>query len=143
MLGFAPRAQFYTEIMSTQRHPLSPHLQIYRLPLTAILSILHRITGALLALGVVALVAWLTAVVSGDAAYQTVHGWFASTLGRIMLIAWSAMLYFHLCNGVRHLFWDAGWGFELRIVDLSAVAALAATVALTALTWWLFLGVGA
>ena len=126
--------------MQTPRRPLSPHLQIYRLPLTAVLSILHRITGTLLALGVIALVAWLAAAASGDAAYQTVHAWFASTPGMLALVAWSAMLYFHLCNGVRHLFWDAGRGFELRTVDVTAVAALIVTAALTALTWWFFLG---
>ncbi len=124
--------------MHAHRRPLSPHLQIYRLPLTAVLSIAHRITGVLLALGNVALVAWLVAVVAGDPVYASVHAWFASVPGRSLLVAWSAMLYFHLCNGVRHLFWDAGQGFELRTVDVTAVAALAATAALTALTWWLF-----
>lgn len=132
--------QFYTKPMQTPRRPLSPHLQIYRLPLTAVLSILHRITGVLLSFGVVALVGWLTAVVSDAAAYQTAYAWFASTPGMLALVAWSAMLYFHLCNGVRHLFWDAGRGFELRTVDVTAVATLAVTAALTALTWWFFLG---
>ncbi len=126
--------------MHTQRRPLSPHLQIYRFPLTVVLSVAHRITGALLSLGAVALVAWLVAVAAGDLLYEPVYVYFASTPGQIMLVVWSAMLYFHLCNGVRHLFWDAGLGFDLRVVDLSAVATLAVTVLLTALTWWLFRG---
>lgn len=122
------------------RRPLSPHLQIYRFPLTVVLSITHRITGALLALGNVALVVWLAAAAAGGGAYQTLHGWFASAPGTVALVAWSAMLYFHLCNGVRHLFWDAGRGFTLRAVDATSFATLAAAAALTAATWWWFLG---
>ncbi len=130
--------------MDAQRRPLSPHLQIYRFPLTVVLSITHRLTGALLALANVALVAWLVAVASDDGVvYETLHEWFASVPGRLLLIAWSAILYFHLCNGIRHLFWDAGYGFDLHTTDLSAVAALLATAVLTALTWWLFLAGGA
>ena len=125
--------------MHVHRRPLSPHLQIYRFPLTVVLSITHRLTGALLALANVALVAWLIAVASDDGSmYETLHGWFASVAGQLLLIAWSAILYFHLCNGIRHLFWDAGYGFDLRTTDLTAVAALLATAVLTALTWWLF-----
>ena len=123
-----------------QRRPLSPHLQVYHFPLTAILSIAHRITGALLALGNVVLVAWVAAVAVDARTYGWMHALFVSLPGRIALVAWSLMLYFHLCNGVRHLFWDAGWGFDTRTVDLTAIAALAGTVTLTALTWWLFWG---
>lgn len=126
--------------MHAHRRPLSPHLQIYRFPLTVVLSITHRLTGALLALANVALVAWLIAVaLDSGAMYETLHGWFTSVPGRLLLVAWSAILYFHLCNGVRHLFWDAGYGFDLRTTDLTAVAVLLATAALTALTWWLIL----
>lgn len=126
--------------MHAHRRPLSPHLQIYRFPLTVVLSITHRLTGALLALANVALVLWLIAVALDDASmYETLHGWFASVPGRLLLVAWSAILYFHLCNGVRHLFWDAGYGFDLRTTDLTAVAVLLVTATLTALTWWLIL----
>ena len=124
--------------MQVSRRPLSPHLQIYRLPLTAVLSIVHRITGFFLSIGVAALVAWLAAVAMGGTTYEAVHACFASLPGQGLLVAWSAMLYFHLCNGLRHLFWDAGHGFELRIVDITALLALIATVALTILTWQLF-----
>ena len=127
--------------MHTQRRPLSPHLQVYHFPLTVILSIMHRITGVLLVFGNAALVVWLVAVAGGVSTYDPMSAWFASVAGRLVLIAWSGMLYFHLCNGVRHLFWDAGQGFELRTVDATAVAVLAATAVLTTLTWWLFLEV--
>ncbi len=126
--------------MHAPHRPLSPHLQVYRFPLTVILSIAHRMTGALLALGQVALIAWLVAVAAGRPVYESAHAWFASVPGQVLLITWSLMLYFHLCNGIRHLFWDAGHGFELRTVDITAVITLIAAAALTALTWWLFLG---
>ena len=124
--------------MHVQRRPLSPHLQIYRLPLTAVLSIMHRITGVLLALGTVVLVGWVVAIAAGGPWYMLAYHWFSSFTGQLLLIAWSGALYFHLCNGIRHLFWDTGMGFELRAVDISALLALAATTALTGLTWWLF-----
>lgn len=122
-----------------RRRPLSPHLQIYRLPLTALLSISHRITGVLLSLGNIVLVAWLVAVALGGPAYDLLHGWFTSVAGIGALIAWSAALYFHLCTGIRHLFWDAGYGFEANTVDISSMAALAATAVLTVVTWWILL----
>ena len=124
--------------MHAPRRPLSPHLQVYRLPPTALLSITHRITGFLLALGIIALIAWLAAIAAGKPIYKEVHEFFVSLPGRTLLVTWSAMLYFHLCAGVRHLLWDAGRGFELRAVDIGAVLALIATVVLTVLTWQTF-----
>ena len=122
-----------------QHRPLSPHLQIYRLPLVALLSIGHRITGVFLSLGYVALAAWLVAVASGGPVYELLYGWFASTPGTIAMVGWSAALYFHLCNGIRHLFWDAGYGFELQTADASGIATLIVTAALTGGTWWILL----
>lgn len=119
--------------------PLSPHLQIYRLPLTALLSISHRAAGVLLSLGNVILVAWLVAIALGGSGYDMLHGWFISAAGIGALIAWSTALYFHLCNGIRHLFWDAGYGFEAKTVDASAMAALVVTAVLTGATWWILL----
>ena len=119
--------------MSNER-PLSPHLQVYRLPLTAVLSILHRMTGVVLSLGTVLVVAMCVMLAVRPAAYDTVVNFFSGWLGCALLVAWTASLYLHLCNGVRHLVWDAGLGFELRTVDASACVAIGATVALTALT---------
>ena len=121
-------------MMKTDR-PLSPHLQIYRLPLTAVLSILHRMTGALLGLGLVVMVVWLAALASDAATYQKLHDLFAAWTGRVLLVAWSAALYFHLCNGVRHLIWDLGLGFDSTFVDRSALGAILITILLTAATW--------
>ena len=114
-------------------------MQIYRLPLVALLSIAHRISGTLLSLGYVLLIAWLVSVAGDGSTYELLRGWLASTPGMIALVGLSAALYFHLCNGIRHLFWDAGYGFELQTADISGIGALIATAALTGGTWWAFL----
>lgn len=121
--------------MDSSNRPLSPHLQVYRPQLTSVLSITHRATGLLLALGTVMLVYWLLAAAAGPGAYATAYHLFGTWFGQLILILWSFALYFHLCNGIRHLFWDAGKGFELDAVYASGRAVLAATVTLTAATW--------
>ena len=117
------------------KRPLSPHLQVYRPQLTSVLSILHRITGLALASGTLLLVWWLVAAAVGPEAYATASGFIGSWLGLFMLLGWSAALFYHLANGIRHLVWDAGFGFELETVYRSGWAVVIATVALTALAW--------
>ena len=117
------------------RRPLSPHLQVYRPQITSVLSILHRGTGIALSVGTLVLVWWLVAAASGDAAYMVVSGFLHSPLGLLLLLGWSAALWYHLFAGLRHLSWDAGWGFELPQVHRSGRAAVILTVVLTALTW--------
>lgn len=119
--------------------PLSPHLQVYRLPLTAVLSITHRLTGLVNVLGAVLLVFTLFAVAAGPEAYAAAHAVIDSWFGRIVLFGFTLALYFHLCNGVRHLFWDMGYGFELETVDKTAVSALICALVLTLVTWTLAL----
>ena len=112
--------------------PISPHLQVYKPQLTSVLSILHRITGVALAVGTILLVYWLIAAAAGPEAYATAQALIGSWLGRILLFGWTFALYFHLTNGIRHLFWDAGFGFELKTVYASGwtVVALAAVLTL-------------
>ena len=95
--------------------PISPHLQIYRFQLTSVLSILHRITGIALSVGTILLVYWLVAAASGPGAFATAAGLIGSWFGRLLLLGWTFALFFHLCNGIRHLFWDAG--HRLRAED--------------------------
>ena len=111
--------------------PISPHLQVYRPQLTSVLSILHRITGVALAIGTILLVYWLIAAASGPEAFASAEALIGSWLGRILLFGWTIALYFHLSNGIRHLFWDAGFGFELKTVYASGWTAVALAVALT------------
>lgn len=121
--------------MATKTRPLSPHLQVYRLPMAAILSITHRTTGVVLTVGSALLVYWLAAIAAGPEAYAEARALFGSWYGLLGLFLFTFALYFHLCNGIRHLVWDAGFGFELKTVDASGIAALIATGVLTIGTW--------
>jgi succinate dehydrogenase / fumarate reductase cytochrome b subunit len=121
--------------LSTHERPLSPHLQVYRPQLTSALSIFHRITGVALAVGTLVLVWWLVAAATGPDYFALVQDWIGSWLGYLLLFGWSAALFYHLANGIRHLVWDAGYGFELESVYRSGWAVLAATAGLTLLAW--------
>ena len=121
--------------MSNRSHPTSPHLQIYRLPLTALLSITHRITGVILAIGCAVLICVLAAAAESAAAYEMIAAHFATWYGQIFLLGLVFSLYLHFCNGVRHLIWDVGYGFELDTVDLTAKLAIVLAVILTVATW--------
>ena len=121
--------------MASSHRPLSPHLQVYRPQLTSMLSILHRITGVALAVGTLLLIYWLAAAASGPAAFETAQGFIGSIFGRLLLLGWTFALFYHLCNGLRHLFWDAGWGFELVDAYRSGWLVVGASVALTLLSW--------
>ena len=115
--------------------PISPHLQVYRPQLTSMLSILHRITGVALAVGTILLVYWLIAAASGPVAFASAEALIGSWIGRILLFGWTFALYFHLSNGIRHLFWDAGLGFELKTVYASGWTVVALAVILTLLSF--------
>ena len=121
--------------MLPDKRPLSPHLQIYRLPMLALLSITHRLTGVALMVGTVLLVYWLLAVASGPEAYAHANGVLGSMLGQLLLFLWTWALYYHLCNGVRHLAWDVGYGFEVSTADQTGKLTLGASIVLTLLTW--------
>lgn len=110
--------------------PLSPHLQIYRLPLTAMLSITHRITGVGLALGLLLVIWWLFAASTGPLAFAVADGVLTSLLGRLVLIGSLWALCYHFCNGIRHLFWDAGMGFDLAVAQRANLLVLVGSVVL-------------
>jgi succinate dehydrogenase / fumarate reductase cytochrome b subunit len=117
--------------------PLSPFMFPiwYRFQITSVLSILHRLTGIALAVGSVLLVWWLITVAAGGDLFAATHAFLASPIGIVLLFGWSIAFFYHMCNGVRHLAWDAGHGFEIRSASRSGYAVLAATVLLTAMTW--------
>lgn len=121
--------------MTQAERPLSPHLQVYRWQLTSVLSILHRATGVALSLGAILLVLWLVAAAAGPAPYAHLQGFLGSWVGLLLLFGWSVSLFYHLCNGIRHLWWDTGQGLELTAVYSSGWAVLAATAVLTVLAW--------
>jgi succinate dehydrogenase / fumarate reductase cytochrome b subunit len=121
--------------MAQVQRPLSPHLQIYRWGLHMVLSILHRVTGVALGAGTLLLAWWLFAAASNDAAFACVQGFMFSLFGRLVLFGFTFALMLHMCNGIRHLFWDMGQGFELPTVRMSNMLVLLGAVVLTLATW--------
>ena len=119
--------------------PLSPHLQVYRLPLAAVLSITHRITGVGLTLGMLVLTWWLTSAAYGPDAYDQAMTYIASPLGLLVLLGFSLALFFHLSNGIRHLLWDAGRNFEIGATKRGNIFVIISTLVLTAAAWLLAL----
>lgn len=117
--------------MEMNHRPLSPHVTIYRWPLNAIMSILHRATGVGLAVSAVLFVWWLLAASTSEQYFSFVDGLMTSIIGDIVLVGSLAALWYHCCNGIRHLIWDAGKGFSASSVKLSGLLAIAATAILT------------
>lgn len=110
--------------------PLSPHLQIYRLPATALLSISHRITGALLTIGILFGIVLLTSLAFAPALFDVFREGTATVLGRTALWLWIYAFLFHLCHGLRHLLWDLGWSFQREHMSRNAGIELLASAAL-------------
>jgi len=121
--------------MASDQQPLSPHLQVYRWQLTSVMSILHRFTGIALAIGAILLVSWIGAASDGPDSFVGMQWFLASPLGLILMFGWSVALFYHLCNGIRHLWWDTGRGLELKSVYATGYAVLVATAALTIVAW--------
>ena len=121
--------------MAGHPRPLSPHLQVYRPQLTSFTSIMHRITGIGLAIGLLYLVCWLTAAASGLEAFDKLQSFNGSIIGRLLLFGWTVAFFYHLLNGIRHLAWDAGWGFELPAAYKTGYAVLIGTALLTIVAW--------
>lgn len=126
--------------MSTKvvdKRPLSPFMlgQYYRFQWTSLLSFAHRITGMGLSLGTLLLAGWLIALANGPAAYAMWSQHMMAWYGQVLLAGWSWSLLYHLCNGIRHLFWDAGKGFDLKVAERSGYAVIALSGLLTAAAW--------
>ncbi len=118
------------------QRPLSPHLQVYKPQISSVLSILHRATGCFLSLGSLLLAYWLYTLAYNEDAYYRLNDFLTSIFGQILLIGWTAAFYYHLCNGIRHLFWDAGKGFSIEAMTKSGYAVLLFATLLTAITWF-------
>ncbi len=115
--------------------PLSPHLQIYKLPLTAMMSVLHRGTGVVISIGTLFLVWILAKAAMGPAAFEGTQNLVSSWFGYLVLFGFTFSLYAHFCNGIRHLLWDMGYGFDVSKANAGAIASLGAAIVLTILTW--------
>ncbi len=121
--------------MTTGNRPLSPHLQVYRPQITSILSIFHRITGVGMAFGSIFFVYWIGAAAYGAEAFAAATELMTSWLGITFLFGWTFAVYFHMCNGLRHLFWDMGKGFEQEQYHGSGKAVVVCSIILAVITW--------
>ena len=115
--------------------PLSPHLQVYRPQITSVLSILHRLTGIALAFGALLLAYWLASAAYGPQEFARAQRLLASWFGQLVLLGMTFSLFYHLANGIRHLAWDAGYGYALPKLRASGWAVVAVSVVLTFITW--------
>ncbi len=119
-----------------QDKPLSPHLQVYRPQLTSVTSILHRMTGGALAIGILPFLWWLGALAYGPEAYALFRMLWSAWYGQVMLFGWLACFCYHFCNGIRHLLWDMGLLLKLKQSYIAGYLVLAATVILTGSAWY-------
>ena len=122
--------------MANSSRPLSPHLQIYKWPLAMAISILHRITGVALAVGALLMVVILVSVASGPEAYECIRELLASKIGITFLFLWTVALFLHLFNGIRHLVWDAGYGFEKDTTRNSGILVIVVTIVMSVAVWF-------
>ena len=127
--------------MSTDSRPLSPHLQVYRPQITSITSIVHRITGVFLAIGMLFLVYWLLAIAGGPESFAAASHFFRSLIGRLIMFGVSLSFFYHFSNGIRHLLWDTGRGLEIKVARRSGYFVLINTVVLTGLFYLFAYGV--
>lgn len=119
----------------TRTRPLSPHLQIYRPQITSVLSITHRITGVALAAGALLLTYWISAAGYGPEYFERAQALVGSWFGRLVLFGFTFALFFHFANGIRHLAWDCGWGFELPTLRLTGWIVVVFSLVGTVLTF--------
>lgn len=121
--------------MTNPGRPLSPHLSVFRWPITMALSILHRMTGVAMSIGLVVYAIWLMAAASSPELHGWLQAFFGTILGQLMLIGWSFAFFLHLANGIRHLVWDTGRGIGRSSATTSGWLIVAFTVVATALFW--------
>ena len=126
--------------MADDPRPLSPHLQIYRPQVTSVLSITPRLTGVVLAFAALLLTYWLASAAYGPESFARAQAVLESWFGRLVLFGFTFSLFYHLCNGIRHLGWDLGWGFDLVKLRLTGVLVIIASMGLTVLSWMLAYG---
>ncbi len=122
--------------MSTRPRPLSPHLTIYRWPITMLLSIMHRGTGLVLTFGLMIFALWLGSIALGESYYSKFLLLSSTWLGSFFLFSLSFAFFLHFFNGIRHLYWDTGRGFNKDNVELSARIVIISTLVLTTIFWW-------
>jgi len=118
-----------------ENRPLSPHLQVYKIQITSLLSILHRGTGIVLYGGAILWALWLIALAAGPQSYETMQSILLHPLGLIVLVGWSFSFFYHLCNGIRHLMWDLVIGYDITTVRRTGWVVIVSSTLLTCIAW--------
>jgi len=117
--------------MEEKNNPLSPHLQIYRWQISSLLSITHRIVGVINILAITTICFWILSLLFGAESYQLINDFFKSFFGKFLVIGLCWTFSFHILNELRHLFWDLGYGYDLKISKITGVSALVGSFFLT------------
>ena len=125
--------------MKRRERPLSPHLQIYKPQLTSVLSIMHRMTGVVLAVGCLVLIGWFFSLSQSVESYECFVNFIRSWFGRVLLMGWLVSFYYHLANGLRHLYWDLGKGYDLPTTYRTGWMVLGVTSILSCVTGYLYI----
>ena len=123
--------------MIDNKNPLSPHLQIYRWHISSLLSITHRISGVINLLALILIFFWITFLSFGESNYDLFLSTINSFFGKFILIGFTWSMSFHLLSGIRHLFWDLGYGYEIKTANISGIIVIIFSLAMT-ITFWLF-----
>ena len=126
--------------MPDTNRPLSPHLQVYRPQITSVLSITHRLTGVVLAFAALLLAYWLASAAYGPEAFERAQALLESWFGRLVLFGFTFALFYHMCNGIRHIGWDMLLGFDLKTLRFTGVLVVLTATALTVITWLMAYG---
>ena len=121
--------------MTNNQNPLSPHLQIYRWHISSLLSITHRISGVINLFSLILIFFWLVILSLGESNYELFLLIINSFIGKFILIGFSWSMSFHLLSGIRHLFWDLGYGFEIKTANISGIIVIASSLILTIIFW--------
>ena len=123
----------YILIMQNNNNPLSPHLQIYKWQISSLLSITHRIVGVINIIAITLICFWTISLLFGPVTYQNINFFLNTIFGKFLIISLCWTFSFHILNEIRHLFWDAGFGFDLKISKITGFLALVGSFVLTIL----------
>ena len=119
--------------MENDKNPLSPHLQIYKWQISSLLSITHRIVGVINIFAISLICFWVLFLILGESNYENVKEFLNSYLGKFLIISLCWTFSFHILNEIRHVVWDLGYGFDLKIAKITGVLALAGSFVFTIL----------
>ena len=122
----------------TKPRPLSPHLQVYRLPLPALMSISHRASGVVMSTGTLLVALWLVMLAAGENTFNIAQQFVSHPIGKLVMFGYSLALFYHACNGIRHLFWDAVIGLDIPSIYRTGYLTIFLAIIFT-LTFWLFI----